>query len=212
MSASLESGQPVLRTPLSCDRKRGRPRAISQIDLRALEVLIESNPHITLQEISREMAQHMGRNLALMTWSRALRQLGLRKINGRRAVSRTEKQSPQAASLPKPSLEDCTHLSSAFLTDREWEALQTIVETPIGRGRPPVHDRRVMWNAVFYMIRTGTPWRAMPANFPSHKAVFAFYTKVKESGQLSKAIEKLHLLWQDRSVSKSSSELLVRSA
>jgi transposase len=211
MNAHSESDRSLQMKPISGDRKRGRPRALSGMDLVELKNLMHSNPSLTLHEISKHMEKHMGQSLALMTWSRALRQLGLRKINGRRSFSSAESTPTHHPSASISPLEGFA-LLPAFLTDREWEAVQTIAETPIGRGRPPVHDRRLMWNAVFYMIRTGTPWRSMPSNFPSHKAVFAFYTKIKESGQLAKALETLHVLWQDRSLRRASSESLTRSA
>jgi putative transposase len=52
------------------------------------------------------------------------------------------------------------------LTDAEWEYLQRHLPLLSSRGRPPTHSLRTIFNAIFYVLRTGCPWRYLPANFP----------------------------------------------
>ena len=61
------------------------------------------------------------------------------------------------------------------LTDGQWELLrpqaeQVMAELRQAAGRPMVHDLRAMLDAVFYVVRNGIEWRALPVNkrgFPS---------------------------------------------
>src|ERR1019366_7704261 len=47
----------------------------------------------------------------------------------------------------------------------------------LAAGRPMVHDLRAMLDAVFYVARNGVEWRALPADFPPHAAVYKFFER-----------------------------------
>src|ERR687889_461627 len=36
-----------------------------------------------------------------------------------------------------------------------------------GQGRPRLHDSRAILDAVFYVLKSGCPWRLLPREFPS---------------------------------------------
>ena len=55
-----------------------------------------------------------------------------------------------------------------------------------------------MWDAVFYLVRSGSSWRMLPSNYPSYKAVFAFFARARDSGLLDRVYERLHSLWRER--------------
>src|SRR5664279_3641761 len=44
-------------------------------------------------------------------------------------------------------------------------------------GAAVVHDLRAMLDAVGYVTRYGIEWRALPADFPPHEAVYAFFKR-----------------------------------
>ena len=46
------------------------------------------------------------------------------------------------------------------LTDAEWSIIQPILPTKT-RGVPRVDDRRVL-NGIFWILRSGVPWRDLP--------------------------------------------------
>ena len=48
-------------------------------------------------------------------------------------------------------------------TDFEWAAIKPFLPSK-PRGVPPVNDRRVL-NGVFWVLRSGAPWRDVPANY-----------------------------------------------
>src|SRR5262245_8245690 len=47
------------------------------------------------------------------------------------------------------------------LSDHEWSVIQVMLPTK-SRGKPPVNDRRVL-NGIFWVLRSGAPWRDLPA-------------------------------------------------
>ena len=59
------------------------------------------------------------------------------------------------------------------LSNEEWEILQTIFDElePYTTGRPRTTDLREILNAIFYLNKTGCPWRYLPKDFPSYKVV-----------------------------------------
>jgi putative transposase len=58
------------------------------------------------------------------------------------------------------------------LSDDEWECLQLHVPAPNKRGRPRTHDTREILNAIFYVLRSGCPWRLLPRDFPPWCTVY----------------------------------------
>ena len=65
------------------------------------------------------------------------------------------------------------------LTDEEWQLLEPVFEKvdPYTTGRPRTTDLREIVNAIFYLNKTGCPWRYMPKDFPNYKLVSYYYQK-----------------------------------
>lgn len=65
------------------------------------------------------------------------------------------------------------------LTDEEWELVEPIIEKldPYTTGRPRKVDLREILNAIFYLNKTGCPWRYLPKCFPSYTLVSYYYHK-----------------------------------
>jgi transposase len=49
------------------------------------------------------------------------------------------------------------------LTDYEWTAIKPMLPNK-PRGVPRVNDRRVL-NGIFWVLRSGAPWRDLPDHF-----------------------------------------------
>ena len=60
------------------------------------------------------------------------------------------------------------------LTDAQWEYLKPMLPKSKKHGRPPT-DRRVVINAILYMVKGGIPWRLLPKNFPPWKTVYHIF-------------------------------------
>jgi transposase len=73
------------------------------------------------------------------------------------------------------------------LTDAQWEVLrphaeQVMTQLRQAAGRPMLHHLRAMLDAVFYVVRNGIEWRALPVDFPPWDAVYAFFQRWSQRG------------------------------
>lgn len=68
------------------------------------------------------------------------------------------------------------------LSDAEWECLQRYLPSQPRRGRSPTHSLRAIFDAIFYVLRTGCPWRYLPANFPPWQTVFYHFRRLRLKG------------------------------
>jgi transposase len=57
------------------------------------------------------------------------------------------------------------------LTDFEWVAIQPFLPNK-PRGVPRVNDRRVL-NGMFWVLRSGAPWRDLPENFGPYTTCYS---------------------------------------
>ena len=51
------------------------------------------------------------------------------------------------------------------LTDQEWALLAPLIPVSKPHGRPRVRDQRVIVNGLFFVLRTGCPWRYLPREY-----------------------------------------------
>jgi putative transposase len=61
------------------------------------------------------------------------------------------------------------------LSDTEWACLKPYLPVPKAIGRPRIHSPREILNAIFYVLRSGCPWRLLPHDFPPWKTVFHYF-------------------------------------
>ena len=59
------------------------------------------------------------------------------------------------------------------LTDYEWAAIKPFLPNK-PRGVPRVNDRRVL-NGIFWVLRSGAPWRDLPATYGPRTAIIASF-------------------------------------
>ena len=57
------------------------------------------------------------------------------------------------------------------LTDTQWEFLLPMLPPPKKLGRPPT-DRRLVLNAILYVLKGGIAWRLLPKTYPPWKTVY----------------------------------------
>ena len=182
-------------------KRRGRPKVLTAEDLTQLKALVEGQPDLSLRQIQSLMEGHCGKRATSMTWSRALKQMGLQSVRRAKQKEAVE-ESVSARTTRYKALhrrEPSVGRHPSSLTDHEWEALQPLLKVNETRGRPAQHDRRTMWDAVFYLVRSGASWRMLPSNFPPYKAVFAFFARARDSGLLERVYDRLYALWRERS-------------
>lgn len=75
---------------------------------------------------------------------------------------------------------------SSDLTDAQWALIGPLMP-PAGNqggkgGRAEKWDRRLVLDAIFYLIRGGIAWRQLPAGFPPHQTVYARFRAWSQAG------------------------------
>lgn len=69
-----------------------------------------------------------------------------------------------------------------LLTDEEWAVFAAfVIETGPLRGRPPTDHRRVL-DAIFWIARTGAPWRDLPTELGNWNSVHRQFRRWTASG------------------------------
>ncbi len=68
------------------------------------------------------------------------------------------------------------------LSDDEWRCIGLHLPGPTGRGRPRLHGSRAILNAVFYVLKSGCPWRLLPRDFPPWKTVYDWFRRWRIDG------------------------------
>jgi transposase len=80
----------------------------------------------------------------------------------------------------------CPFYPSSSLTDTEWALLEPLLPPPgntAGRGgRPEKWPRRLILDAVFYLVRGGIAWVQLPHDFPPAKTVYDIYRRWSRAG------------------------------
>lgn len=61
------------------------------------------------------------------------------------------------------------------LSDAEWRILEPLVPAPKPGGRPALHSRREIVNAIRYVLRGGGAWRLLPHDFPPWQTVYHYF-------------------------------------
>jgi transposase len=92
----------------------------------------------------------------------------------------------------------CGFYPSSSMTDAQWQQIEPLLPPPgntAGRGgRPEKHDRRRVLDAIFYVVRGGIAWAALPAEFPPAKTVYGLFRRWVRAG----AWRRLHDALRDR--------------
>src|SRR6202041_2801792 len=69
------------------------------------------------------------------------------------------------------------------LRDAQWERLEPLIPAAKPGGRPRKTDMRAAMNAIFYLLRTGCPWRYLPRGpFPPRSTVYNIFRQFRRDG------------------------------
>jgi putative transposase len=69
------------------------------------------------------------------------------------------------------------------LSDDEWCCIGLHLPGPTRRGRPTrLHGLRAILNAVFYVLKSGCPWRLLPRDSPPWKTVYDWFRRWRIDG------------------------------
>ncbi|MCS3749341.1 transposase [Salinibacter ruber] len=76
------------------------------------------------------------------------------------------------------------------LTDEQFERIEDALPGVDGRGRP-YEDHRKVVNGIFWVLRSGAPWRDLPERYGSWKTVYDRFRRWADDGTLQSIARKL---------------------
>ena len=76
------------------------------------------------------------------------------------------------------------------LTDWQWSLIADLFPARKRMGRPPM-DRRQAVNDILWILRTGAPWRDLPAEFGKWSTVWDLFDAWNASGLLDQILNRL---------------------
>ncbi len=63
------------------------------------------------------------------------------------------------------------------VSEKQWKRMKWMLPKPTGAGRPLELDMRLVVNAIFYILVTGSQWRNLPNDYPNPNSVYYHYRK-----------------------------------
>lgn len=92
----------------------------------------------------------------------------------------------------------CGVYPSSSMTDEQWAVVEPLLPPPGNQGgrggRPEKYCRRLVLDAIFYVVRGGIAWRQLPSDFPPATTVYAAFTRWAAGG----GWQRLHDALRDR--------------
>jgi transposase len=68
------------------------------------------------------------------------------------------------------------------LADAAWAFLEPLIPAPKPGGRPPIHERRELVDAMLSVLRTGCQWRHLPHDLPPWGTVWGWFRRWRDDG------------------------------
>jgi putative transposase len=68
------------------------------------------------------------------------------------------------------------------LSHAEWVRLRSYLPTPKAGERPRTHSLRDVLDGIFYVLKSGCPWRLLPHDFPPWSTVYYHFRRFRLNG------------------------------
>jgi transposase len=72
-------------------------------------------------------------------------------------------------------------------TDSQWEVIKEIVDNQ----RKIKHEKRIIFNAILWILTTGSQWRNMESKYPPWQSVYYHYRQWKKRGVIEQVLDFL---------------------
>jgi len=83
------------------------------------------------------------------------------------------------------------------LTDEQWDLIADLFPPPADTGRPP-KDRRMVVDAILWIMRSGAAWRDLPENeFCPWETVYGLFNAWNADGTLDEILSRLQTSFID---------------
>lgn len=76
------------------------------------------------------------------------------------------------------------------VNEDEWDCIKDLFPERKSTGRPPT-DSRTAFNAILWILRTGSPWRDLPCEFGNWRTIYGLYDKWNGDGTLDSILTRL---------------------
>jgi transposase len=76
------------------------------------------------------------------------------------------------------------------MSDDQWECIEDLFPKPAATGRPPRNPRDMM-DGIFWILRTGAPWRDLPEEFGKWSTVWDYFDRWNANGILASVLDRL---------------------
>ncbi len=77
------------------------------------------------------------------------------------------------------------------LSDRVWDCLKSHLPGEQGKVGRPAFDNRLFLNAVFWILRTGAPWRDLPPDYGDWKNTHRRFCRWRDRGVWEKLLTEV---------------------
>jgi len=77
------------------------------------------------------------------------------------------------------------------LSEKQWRVIEPLVPQAKFGGRPYANDRREILNGIFYRVKEGCSWPALPKDFPPWKTVYHYFREWTLDGSLQQLHDHL---------------------
>jgi transposase len=72
------------------------------------------------------------------------------------------------------------------VTDQEWEVIACLLPVVSAMGRPRAWPMREIINGIFYVMRSGCPWRLLPSDFPPWSTIYRWFAMFRDEGRFER--------------------------
>lgn len=79
------------------------------------------------------------------------------------------------------------------LSDEQWRVLDPLIPRFHREAVYHYHERRVIVNAILYVLRSGCPWRSLPHDFPPYGTVHYYFRRWQREGVWDQVLEALRM-------------------
>src|SRR5919202_6497766 len=84
------------------------------------------------------------------------------------------------------------------LSEEEWICLKTHLPASKLPGKMRTHALREILDAIFYILRSGCPWRMLPGDFPPWSTVYYHFRKFRLRGLWQRIFAILRTVERER--------------
>jgi transposase len=84
------------------------------------------------------------------------------------------------------------------VTDKEWSVIEPYLPATRSTGRPRAWPMREIINGIFYVMRSGCPWRLVPSDLPPWGTIYRWFAQFRDEGRFEKINHALVMLDRER--------------